>query len=269
MHKPAREQGRNTLLACTALAYARACAIATYMRRFYAPPDKFSGTGIILDADETRHLRDVLRLKTGEEVSVFNGEGREFLASVNEIGKKSSQLTKIEEIAPSSPESAFEITLAATVLNGEKYDLIIQKAVELGVATLVPIHTLRCDVKPKDAEKRLARWRRIAIEATKQSGRAKLMRIEEPTAFLELIASEKDGEFVLFSERDGADFTSFAPGTKMTAIFGPKGGWDDSELDATRSAGIRIVTLGGRTMRAETAAIAMTAILQHRFGDLN
>lgn len=239
------------------------------MRRFYSPPDNFSSTVVLLDADETRHLRDVLRLKIGDEVSVFDGEGREFLSSVTEISKKTSHLTLVKEIAPGSPESGFEITLAATILNGEKYDLIIQKAVELGVSALMPIHTVRCDVKLKDAEKRMLRWRRIALEATKQSGRAKLMRIEEPTLFPDLIADAKDGEFVLFSERGGTDFASFTPGKKMTAIFGPKGGWDDLELDAGRSGGTSIVTLGGRTMRAETAAIAITAILQHRFGDLN
>jgi 16S rRNA (uracil1498-N3)-methyltransferase len=239
------------------------------MRRFYASIESFKDGDVMLDADETRHLRDVLRLEVDDEVSVFEGSGREFRCSVLEIGKKSSSLKVVAEIQPASPESAFEITLAATVVNGEKYDLVIQKAVELGVTTLVPLHTVRCDVKVNDAVKRMSRWRRIALEATKQSGRAKIMQINEPVAFDALIGESESEDLILFSERDGEDFSAIKPAKKITALFGPKGGWDDSELEAARSSGIKVVTLGGRILRAETAAISITAILQHRFGDLN
>ena len=239
------------------------------MRRFYAAIERFSENIVTLDADETRHMRDVLRLHAGDEVSVFDGTGREFLCSIVAIGKKGSELNIISETAAASPESPFEITLAATVLNGEKYDLVIQKAVELGVAKLIPLQTIRGDVKAKDAAKRLERWRRIALEATKQSGRAKLMQIAEPVTFEALIADPGDGDVVMFSERDGNSLTTISAGKKMTALIGPKGGWDDSELEAARAAGISVVTLGGRILRAETAAIALTAILQHKFGDLN
>ncbi len=239
------------------------------MRRFYAPIESFTDDQVKLDADETRHLRDVLRLHVDDEVSVFDGTGREFHCSILEIGKKSSSLKVVEEIQPESPESTFEITLAATVLNGEKYDLIIQKAVELGVTTLVPLHTVRCDVRIKDALKRMNRWQRIALEATKQSGRAKLMQITEPVELETLFANTKDENVVLFSERDGDNFPGIKPAKTITAVVGPKGGWDDVELDAARSSGIKLVTFGGRILRAETAAIAITAILQHKFGDLN
>lgn len=239
------------------------------MRRFYAPIESFEENIVMLDADETRHLRDVLRLRAGEEVSVFDGTGREFRCMIHEIGKTISELTVVEEITPASPESVFEITLAATVLNGEKYDLVIQKAVELGVAVLVPLQTIRGDVTAKDAAKRLVRWRRIALEATKQSGRAKLMRIAEPATLDHFLSNSKEQNVVMFSERDGNDFSTVAAGKQITAIVGPKGGWDDSELTAARRSGINIVTLGGRILRAETAAISLTAILQHRFGDLN
>ncbi len=239
------------------------------MRRFFASKNSFADGRVQLDADETRHLLDVLRLHIGDEVAVFDGEGNEFRCLIGQIGKKTSDLEVLEKTNPASPESAFDITIAATILNGEKYDLIIQKAVEIGVTTLIPMETIRCDVKLKDAEKRLERWRRIALEATKQSGRAKLMQIAEPTTFDRLIADSKTENVVLFSERDGDDFSTITAGKKITVLFGPKGGWDDSELAAARSRCIKIVTLGGRILRAETAAIAITAILQHRFGDLN
>lgn len=239
------------------------------MRRFYAPVENFDGDTVKLDQDETRHLRDVLRLDAGDEVSIFDGTGNEFRCEIREIGKKTSRLEVIEQTDAVSPESPLAITLAATVLNGEKYDLVIQKAVELGVATLVPLYTLRCDVKVKDAVKRLGRWRRIALEATKQSGRARIMQIMEPVDLKTLIAGEKSEDVILFSERDGEDLTTIKAGKKITAIIGPKGGWDDSELEEARSSGSRVITLGGRILRAETAAIAITSILQHRFGDIN
>ena len=239
------------------------------MRRFFAPPDSFAEGNVTLESDETRHLRDVLRLKAGEKVSVFNGEGQEFRCSISEIGKKNSELSIIEKIEPASPESPLQITVAATILNGEKYDLIVQKAVELGVTRLIPMNTVRCDVKLKDALKRMDRWRRIAMEATKQTGRAKLMSIGAPTAFSDILKDAKDENVMLFSERDGKDFSTVTAEKKITALYGPKGGWDDSELELASNLGVTIVTLGGRILRAETASIALTAILQHRFGDLN
>ena len=239
------------------------------MRRFYAPRESFRDGCITLAADETRHLRDVLRLRVGDHIFVLDGDGHEFNCTIVGVGKKNAELTVNGEIAPTSPESTLDISIAATVLSGEKYDLIIQKSVELGVAELIPLITVRCEVKVKDAAKRLDRWRRIALEATKQCGRAKLMRISEPIGFESLINESNGENLVLFSERDGSDFSIITADKKITALYGPKGGWDDTELDLTSKMGVKIVTLGGRILRAETAAIAITAILQHRFGDLS
>lgn len=238
------------------------------MRRFYAPVENFLGQDVILSEDETRHLRDVLRLRVGDDVSVFDGLGREFKCTINAIDKKTSTLLLVEEIMPTSPESNLELKIAATVLPGDKYDLVIQKAVELGVVELTPLSTKRCEVKLKDAAKRLDRWRRITFEASKQCGRAKLMAVKEPLDFTQLLSNANDG-FLLFSERDGDGFETISGCKKITAIVGPKGGWDDPELEAARAKGIKVVTLGGRVLRAETAVIAISAILQHRFGDFN
>jgi 16S rRNA (uracil1498-N3)-methyltransferase len=95
------------------------------------------------------------------------------------------------------------------------------------------------------------------------------MDIGEPTAFEKLIGDVKDENVVMFSERDGTGFKTIRPGKKITALIGPKGGWDDAELDFARTNNVTVVTLGGRILRAETAAISLTTILQHRFGDLN
>jgi 16S rRNA (uracil1498-N3)-methyltransferase len=243
------------------------------MRRFYAPKENFEKDKITLSLEETRHLRDVLRLRAGEEVQVFDGEGREFRCEIENISKKETSLFLIEEIAPSSPESDLDLTLAIALLKGEKFDLVVQKAVELGVCRIVPLNTKRADVKFKEADKKSERWRKIALEACKQSGRARLMQIETPVDFEKFIknsASQRlSGEnFVLFSERGGENFSAIKPSKKITAVVGSEGGWETSEIEFAAANEFQIVTLAGRILRAETAAIVVSAILQNNFGDL-
>lgn len=239
------------------------------MHRFYASPESFTDDAVTLDGDETRHLRDVLRLQPGSDVFVFDGQGKEFKCSVDQIEKKRSLVRIIDQIAPASPESTLELSLAAAILKGDKTDLVIQKAVELGVTEFTPLRTVRGDVKQMAVSNRTQRWRRIALEATKQSGRARLMAVNEPVDLKHFIAQSEVETVVLFSERDGGPFPEVAHSAKITAVFGPEGGWDDLELDLARASRAMVVTLGGRILRAETAAISIAAILQHRFGDLN
>jgi 16S rRNA (uracil1498-N3)-methyltransferase len=240
------------------------------MHRFYAPASAFENGLVILALEETRHLRDVLRLREGSTIQVFDGAGREFRCRITGIGKRSSNAEIVEEIEPESPESGLELTLASSMLKGEKFDLVVQKAVELGVTRLIPINTRRCDVKMKDGAARTERWRRIAFEASKQSGRARLMEVDEPSEFEKTaMGRNSSGTQILFSERNGKPFPKSIDDKKVTAFIGPEGGWDDAELEFAAANGISVVTLGGRILRAETASIALTAILQHRFGDLN
>lgn len=241
------------------------------MRRFFALKSQFSEGRVILDEEETRHLRDVLRLKAGEEVLVFDGEGSEFLCRIGSIEKRRTDLAIIAESEPVSPESSLDLILAATLLKGDKIDLVVQKAVELGVNEFIPMTSVRCDVKASGASKRSERLRRIAMEATKQCGRAKLMSVGELIDYRELIneTNGSDTTRIHFSERDGEKFEALKGSRKILAFIGPEGGWDDAEMDAAAEAGIRSITFGGRVMKADTAAISIAAILQHRFGDVN
>jgi len=238
------------------------------MRRFYAPPENFAHDKISLGLEETRHLRDVLRLRAGEKVQVFDGAGREYLCSIEDISKRETSLRVIEETAPAALESDLELTLAVALLKGEKFELVVQKAVELGVARLVPLDTKRADVKLKDADKRVERWQKIALEASKQSGRAKLMRIESPVDFEKFVTTSADGAKILFAERGGASFAQIRADKKITALVGSEGGWEDSEIEFAAAHDFQIITLAGRILRAETAAIAIAAVLQNNFGDL-
>ncbi len=236
------------------------------MRRFYASIQQFQAETVVLNLEETRHLRDVLRLKEEAQVQVFDGDGREFLCAVQAIRKKETVLRILEQISPTAPESDLDLTLAVALLKGEKFDLVVQKAVELGVTSLVPLNTKRADVRLKDTNKRLERWRKIALEAAKQSGRAKLMTIEKALEFENFIETA-NGTRILFAERGGARFSDIKETKKITAAVGAEGGWEAAEIELASEKEFQIVTFKGRILRAETAAISIAAVLQHRFGD--
>jgi 16S rRNA (uracil1498-N3)-methyltransferase len=250
-------------------------------RRFYAPPSAFTPgiDRVDLASDEARHLRDVLRLKPGDEVYVFDGAGKEFHCHVEESRRDTAHLKVISEVEPARPESPLQLTLAVALLKGEKFDLVVQKATELGVTRVVPVITKHADIRLRDesdAVKRVVRWQRIALEAAKQSGRAVVPQVDSPVAFGSLIqTAASDGAIpcLMFSEREGQSLREAAKNlpsevSMITALVGSEGGWANEELEAARDAGWAIVTLGGRTLRAETAAIAVAVLLQHLCGDL-
>jgi 16S rRNA (uracil1498-N3)-methyltransferase len=235
-------------------------------RRFHAPPAAFTDQTVNLTADEARHLRDVLRLKAGDEVYVFDGLGHEFRCTVVKTKRDDAELRIETEVEPAKPESQLQLNLGVALLKGEKFDLVVQKATELGVTRFVPLITRYADIKLRDeadANKRVARWQRIALEAAKQCGRAVVPEVCAPQPLGAILKNP----CLLFSEKGGRGLTQIET-DEITAIIGSEGGWSDEELDDARAAGVEIVTLGGRILRAETAAITAAALLQHRFGDL-
>src|SRR5687767_6001904 len=179
-------------------------------RRFYAPPGAFAegGAGVVLSEEESRHLRDVLRLRAGDEAFVFDGEGREFACVVAEPGgrKSAARLEVRAPATPPGPEPPLELTLLVALLKGEKFDLVVQKATELGVGSVRPVLTKRADVRlheGRDAAHRVARWQRLALEAAKQSGRARVPSVAEPRALETLLNAEPNPAEarVMFAER--------------------------------------------------------------------
>jgi 16S rRNA (uracil1498-N3)-methyltransferase len=259
------------------------------LRRFYAEPGAFlpDDKQVTLSEEETRHLRDVLRLRAGDEACVFDGEGREFACVVREAGgrKGGARLEVRGAVEPPRPESPLFLRLAVSLLKGEKFDLVVQKAVELGVGLVEPVVTKRSDVRlrdERDAMRRVERWRRLSVEAAKQSGRARVPLVKMPLTFETFVTADetpatagpsRDSLRLMFAERGGVGLhaLSVAGATRpshVAALVGPEGGWDDEEVALARRHGWTIITLGGRTLRAETAAIAAAALLQHLFGDL-
>src|SRR5438128_497875 len=233
-------------------------------RRFYAPPAVFSPgkESLTLSAEETRHARDVLRLERGEEVYVLDGEGHEYRCAIAQLNRDSVKVDVLEQVEPAHPESLLDLTLGIALLKGEKFDLVVQKATELGATRIVPVATSRADVRIRngdEAKRKVTRWQRIALEATKQCGRARLLEIQGLVGFKALIdRPAEEGELrLMFAERDGSSLAEVAHNplsgsVKLFALVGPEGGWADEDIALAREAGWRIVTLGGRTLRAET-----------------
>jgi 16S rRNA (uracil1498-N3)-methyltransferase len=271
-------------------------------RRFYAPPAAFApdGASVTLVREETLHLRSVLRLKAGDEAFVFDGEGREYACVVvNDAagagrGARAAETATLEvrgRVEAERAESPLDLTLAVALLKGEKFDLVVQKATELGACRIVPVETKRADVRlqpprgggrGREATDRVARWRRLALEAAKQSGRARLPEVCAPVAFQTLLEAEKaaiagagepDARRLFFTERGGRGLSETigewpSRPAKLTALVGAEGGWDDEEIERAVAAGWLAVTFGGRVLRAETAAIVVAGLLQHLYGDL-
>ena len=239
-------------------------------RRFFAPPSAFNfgKRTVALSVDEARHLREVLRLKVGDDVQVFDGEGREFRAVVSQARREFSELELRDEIDAPKPESPLNLTLAVALMKGEKFDLVVQKGTELGVNKFVPVVTRYADIRLRDegdAAKRVTRWQRIALEAAKQCGRSVVPEVVAPDQFESVL---RENPCLMFSEREGQALNTDLKVESVTAIIGSEGGWSDEELDLARTKQVPIVTLGGRILRAETAAIATAVLLQHLYGDL-
>src|SRR5437764_9183455 len=250
-------------------------------RRFYAAPESIGESVIHLSSEESHHLARVLRLRDGDEAFVFDGCGREYRCRVTSTEARGAQLEIVERLAD-EVESALDLTLAQALAKGEKFDLIVQKATELGVRAIAPLVTANADVKLSDerAEKRAERWRRIALEALKQSGGRRLVEIRPVVRLADFIAAIAAHDqtaappvLLVFSERGGAavgEALSNADHTRrVIALIGPEGGWDDGELDWLAARGARMVTLGPRILRTETAALVAITLIQHRLGDLS
>jgi 16S rRNA (uracil1498-N3)-methyltransferase len=243
--------------------------------RFYAPRSQIKGGRAVMLADEAHHLSRVLRLNPGDEVFVFDGEGTEHKCRIDSVGKDIVE-AEIVETVRSSAESPIDIRLAQALVKGEKFDLIVQKATELGVSAITPLETDHSDIKFKEeqADKKVERWRRISLESLKQCGRSRLVEIDAPVRVDEFIESHMQSWFAMvFSEKGGLSITSAVSSSsnrsKVVAIVGPEGGWSERELGIMIGKGCVPVTLGPRTLRTETAALAAVTLIQHHLGDIS
>ena len=224
--------------------------------RFFIDADLVSGTAVALSRDEQHHAH-VVRVREGEEVEVFNGRGISFVA------KYAADGLLLTEPAPDR-ESHVALHLAMAIINLDKFDVVLQKATELGVRSIIPLVTERVEIRAERYRGKAERWRKIVFEAVKQSGRSVIPAIEEPAPFEAVVS--RAGQKILFDA--DSDPATQQPGNSVTLFIGPEGGWSEDELRLARENGCGFARLGVRRLRAETAAIVATALVTARSGDI-
>jgi 16S rRNA (uracil1498-N3)-methyltransferase len=244
------------------------------MPRFYLPQPRIEKGMLKIEGDEVRHIRKVLRLKRGDEIVVFNGSGKEYGGTIVEEGPSSVVIT-IQNIFSSKTESQLEITLAQSLLKGDKMDYLIQKATELGVKEIIPFFSSRSVplLEKSRRLKRYHRWERIAVEASKQCGRGVVLKIEPLQDYSEILrTASPDSLRLILWEREGVRLKEALERskekTKIFFIIGPEGGLSEEEVDQATRNGFTPVTLGRRILRSETASLCLVSILQYEWGDM-
>ena len=234
-------------------------------KRFFVPPDQIREGSAILSSDQSRHLRTVLRLEPGDRVELFDGEGAGYEGIVESGGRKVrvGSLRRLEAPAAGSRH----LILATALIKPSRFEWILEKGTELGVAEFIPIRTRFTQFRLPESKvpSRLERWRRIVREASKQCRRFEVPKMLEPMEFDDMIASGAYPDCFKLMLYEKASESWVPPDPSSDSILlcvGPEGGWDPSEVEAANSADFHTVSLGPRILRAETAAIAAVALLQ-------
>lgn len=241
------------------------------MRRLFVPRPRLEGDRAALEASEVHYLRDVLRLAPGASVEVFDGEGgaREGRLAAGEDGGLLLELGPRRD----APAPAARVHLAFALARGDRPDLVVQKATEVGVARLLPFEAERSVVRldrERGAE-RARRWQRIAAEAARQCGRADVPEVASPAPLAHVLAGAPPGFRMLLLFEGGGEPLAQAVDRSADGhliLVGPEGGFAPREVEAALAAGARLTTLGPRILRFETAAIVAAALVQHLAGDL-
>jgi 16S rRNA (uracil1498-N3)-methyltransferase len=230
------------------------------------------GSRIELPDHSAHHAREVLRLRAGAQVRIFDGEGAEFEATLDSVTRQGVLARLGGPTTPRCPESPLRVVLALPPLKGDHMETVIQKATELGVAEIHPVVTVRTDAagRPALQGSRQDRWEKVASGAAEQCGRAVVPVIRPTTRLDELLAIPSEGRRILFLETPGQPpLTATGPRPPSAlALVGPAGGWEPAEAARIQAAGFEAAGLGPRILRAETAAIAAVTVLQFLWGDL-
>ncbi|WP_421418839.1 16S rRNA (uracil(1498)-N(3))-methyltransferase [Pseudoalteromonas lipolytica] len=223
-----------------------------------------------LDEDAAGHIGRVLRMKVGEQVSIFNGEGGEYLSEIIEVSKKNVVVQPLKFI-DHDVESPLKIHLGQGVSRGDKMDFTIQKSVELGITEITPIFSQRCGVKLSGERlaKKHQQWQKIAIAAAEQSGRNFVPVVHPPIDIKEWLEQSSDAiKLTLHPRAEHSIKTIQVPSSGVRFLVGPEGGFTDEELEIAKQQAFVDIRLGPRVLRTETAALTVLSALQLQFGDL-
>lgn len=236
--------------------------------RVYSPQSAVAGSTITLEAQASRHLLKVLRLKAGDAVTLFNGQGEECSASIVATEQQRAALA-VGEWQAVSRESPLQVTLNQAVGRGERMDYAIQKAVELGVTAIRPVFTERTVValSGERLAKRMAHWQGVIVAACEQSGRNRLPELLPAVKTAELSHSTT-AHRLLLNPQAGQALAALTPNSlDFELLIGPEGGLSDAEIQLLSQAGWQGIQLGPRVLRTETAALAVLAAMQCLWGD--
>jgi len=246
------------------------------MHRFYISPENWNRGALTLTGSEAHHGRDVLRVRRGEKVVLFNGQGREITAEIVDLGSEEIRLRKLDEAE--TPALQCRIVLGQAIPKGKNMELIVQKAVEIGAAEIAPIISDRTimQVDSESAAQKQSKWRQIVIEAAKQSGQNWVPRVHAPMKLAELFSAAAVESFdlrLIGSLQPGAqhlkkvlaDYSSehqHRPRSVLMLV-GPEGDFTPAELALARRDGCQPITLGPIILRVETAAIYCLSVLSY------
>lgn len=246
------------------------------MHKFFVPKQNIVDSSAIIDGEDVKHIYKVLRLKVGEKVSINNCEGKEYIGEITLIDKKVVNINLLEESSINN-ESPIQVFLFQGMPKSSKMDLIVQKNTELGVKVITPIITERVVVKTELSEfKKVDRWNRIALEACKQCKRSLIPQINVPIEFEQLLEEivHMDLVVVPYENEEGYGIKKLVKDidkkniVKVAIIIGPEGGFEESEILKLTEVGARIVTLGPRILRTETAGFTCLSLIMYELGDL-
>jgi len=232
--------------------------------------DKIDDSRVVVEGPEVQHLVRVLRAKKGDEVVAFDGQGQQWTAQIEELDNNQVHL-HLGETQKTSLESPLAITLGIGVTKGDKLDVMVRMATELGVQVISPLYTHR-SVPSDMGDAKRQRLRRIALEACKQSRRNHLPQVNDPVAlssFLE--GSDASSTRLILWEQEGtllSETLQTPPPKKVSVLIGPEGGWEESEIKEAQEHGFQCIHLGPRILRTETAVAAVLSALQSSWGDL-
>jgi 16S rRNA (uracil1498-N3)-methyltransferase len=240
--------------------------------RLFVSGQLINGSEVLIEGDRARYLGRVLRLRVGDEITVFNGEGPEWSATIGTMTKTTATLG-INDSHEAGTESPLKIHLVQGISRGERMDFVVQKATELGVKRITPVLTEYGVVKLDQArrEKRRDHWASVAANACEQSGRTRLPLIDPPMSLKDWFGykpDDVDAELVLAPAASSSLAQIETPSTKVCLLIGPEGGFSESEYEDAAITGFTAVSLGPRILRTETAAIAALSVLQSLWGDL-
>ena len=241
------------------------------MHHFFVRPEQISGKEAYIEGPDWNHAANVLRVRPGEQVLLSAGEDWDYLCTVREVDRAGQRvLLSVLEENRDTRELPVKISLYQGLPKSDKMELIIQKAVELGAARVIPVETARCVVKldRKKAESKRSRWQAISESAAKQSGRSVIPEIAMPMKYAAALkeAADSDIRLIPYENAEGMERTrkileSVQPGQKIAVFIGPEGGFEETEIRQAEEAGFEAVTLGKRILRTETAGFVVLSLL--------